>query len=546
MSEAGDSLEIKPGREPVNPVDVPKTQEAEKTSLDGILVFGQGPVIEKETRKWAQGVGKGSGSEDVNFWSDTLAKAASEIYVRGQAKQIVVMGGKTGGKEYGSEAVLIGKKIEELGVPLSAIRLEESSSNTLENIVNMLNQYPELGKKDSSVGILGSNYHIGRLRVLMEMFDVPCKSVFSAEEVVRFAAMDREDWDHGTLLDIENRLNMNEASRIPVSKRDQELGPGYYGRKTGEEQKTVYRRLQEDDVWRRVLGEIPEYWIGYLGRLTDAGKARAILQKRGDAFLSNIRSRFQIDPSVDSDAELLDKLKNVKRVPPEGKDWGEYVNIRIAREWGSKTESAIERVPRKEKDKETQVWFMRHAPTSWAREKRIQGNVDTDISLEEVTDYFKNIGVDSLSRPDVIVVSGLQRTLQTANALKSYKNWEELEVIKNPAFNERKWGVLEGKTHEEARALLLQTEGIVQSFPYVKDAQEFEKVWNDPNFRAPGGETLDEVGDRVKLGLLELQDKFPGKNILLIVHIGVFQTQRLDSQRISPLVLSKNEKGERP
>lgn len=519
--------------------DVLKSQEVEKQGVDAILVFGQGPVIEKETRKWAEGSGKGPGSEDVNFWSETLAKSASELYKRGQTREIIIMGGRTGGAEYGSEAELIGSKIEQFGIPNSAIKREEGSTNTLENIVNMLNEYPEFGKKDHSVGILGSSYHIGRLRTLMDMFDVNCKGVFSAEEVVRFAARDQEAWDQNTLLDIENRLNLNEAQRIPWSKTDKELGPGYYGRKMGEEQKNIDRRLKEDDVWRRVLSEVPEYWIGYLGRLTDLEKIRAILEKRGDSFLSDIKTKFQIDLSIDSDTELANKLKSVKRIPPEGKDWGEYVNIRIAREWGSQTQTAIEKVPGKEKDKETKVWFMRHAPTSWAREKKIQGNVETDIKPEEATDYLKSIGADNLPKPDIIVVSGLQRTFQTASALKSYREWGDLLVVKNSAFNERKWGILEGKTHEEARALLLEDQEMVQKFPYIKDPQEFQQVWGDLNFRAPNGETLGEVGDRVKLGLLELQDKFPGKNILLIAHAGVLQTQGLDFQKISPLVLNK-------
>lgn len=521
---------------------VPKSQETEKQSLDAILVFGQGPVIEKETRQWAGGAGKGVGSEDVNFWSDTLAKAASELYRRGQAREIVVMGGRTGGKEYSSEAELIGKKMEELGVPRTAIRLEESSSNTLENIVNMLNQHPELGGKDHSVGILGSDYHIGRLRVLMEMFDIHYKGVFSAEGVVKFAAMDRENWDHGTLLDIENRLNMNEASRVPVSKRDQELGPGYYGRKAGEEQKTVYRRLQEDDVWRRVLGETPEYWIGYLGRLKDAGKARTILQKRGEAFLSDIKTKFQIDLSVDSDQDLLDKLKSVKRIPPEGKDWGEYVQIRIDRDWGKRREiTAIEKIPSKEKATDIRVWFMRHAPTMWSRDGRVQGNVDTDVLPDDVLEYIKKMDTNNIPKPDMIVVSELRRTAQTAEVLRQYLNWGQIEVVRDAAFNERRWGILEGKTHQEVKDMLSSNPDMVSRYPYLVNEPEFQRIWSDPDFKAEGGESLNELGIRVNSGLSELQAKYPGKNIFLITHAGVLQTQGLKLQGISNVAIGKDQ-----
>ncbi len=318
MSEAGD-LEVSSHQEPLaKTAEAVKTQEAERPPLDALLVFGQGPVIDSESRVSAGGEVGHPVKEDVNFWSDTIATAAWELYKRKQTREIVVMGGKTGGEEYASEAQLIAGKMEKLGIPTSAIKLEQTSTNTLENIVNMLNQYPELAENGRSIGILGSNYHIGRLRVLMEMFDVPiAKNVFSSEEVFRFAARDQEEWDHGALLDIENRLNLNEA-QVPLSQRDAKLSPGYYGLQKGEERTTIDTRLKQDDVWRRVLDEIPEYWIGYLGRLNDPERARVILQKRGDVFLEQIKSRFQIDPSVASDQESIQKLRAVERAESEG------------------------------------------------------------------------------------------------------------------------------------------------------------------------------------------------------------------------------------
>ena len=181
MSEARD-LEINLQKEPVSkPAEATEMQEGEKSSLDTLLVFGQGPVIDSTTREYAEGTAKKGMpvSEDVNFWSDNIAKAAAELYLRKQTKEIVVMGGPTGGAQYDSEAGLIGKKLEKLGVPSSAIRLEKTSTNTLLNVVNLLNENPQLVGADKSIGILGSDYHIGRIRVLMDMFDIPIgKNVF--------------------------------------------------------------------------------------------------------------------------------------------------------------------------------------------------------------------------------------------------------------------------------------------------------------------------------------------------------------------------------
>lgn len=310
--------------------EVPQTQEVEKTTLDAILVFGQGPVIEEQTRVKAEIAQAKSGSEDINLWSHTLAKAAFELYSRGETREIIIMGGRTGGEGYQSEAGLIAKELhEKYNVSLDAIKLEDRSTNTLENIVNVLNAYIDAGGNYKNIGILGANQHVGRLRVLMEMFGLPNKHAFSAEEVVRFVARSSEEWDSDTLTEIENRIDMNAASRVPWSKKDQELGPGYYGTKKGEEQKTVHRRFQEEDAWRQVLGELPQYWIGYLGRLQNTQRIREILNRQGQDFLEQIKRRFDIDPASDTDTILKQKLLGVERKPPEGKNWGEYLEKRI-------------------------------------------------------------------------------------------------------------------------------------------------------------------------------------------------------------------------
>lgn len=323
-------------------MEITSIPEVQKPSLDAILVFGQGPVINRVTREHAASDKTQPGSEDINFWSHTLAQAAIELHKRKVTQRVIVMGGRTGddpgtGLTYKAEAQIIGEDLKKASVPAD---LEMSSTNTLENLVNLLNEHPGIEK--SRLGILGANQHIGRLRVLMELFDIPYQHVFSSEEVIRFAARDRDKWDQDTLLEIEQRLDMNAASRKPLSGKDKELGKGYYRQKVGTEQKTVYRRFQEEDVWRQVLDEIPEYWIGYLGRLHDVGRARTILQKRGEEFLSEIKRRFIID-LADSDKELLSKLGDVKRVPPDGSsNWGVYLEKRIVREWPDPLKKELE------------------------------------------------------------------------------------------------------------------------------------------------------------------------------------------------------------
>lgn len=332
MSEAGTGIEGNLPKEAelvAKPADIPNTPEVKKPSLDAILIFGQGPVMEKESRKKAGEVAKESGSEDINLWSQTLARAAAELYKRGATREIIIMGGKTGGNSYASEADLIAKTLRETyQIPENAIKLEATSTNTLENLVNVLNIYFDGNEKYKDIGVLGTNYHLARIRLLMDLFNIQYKTAFSAEEVVRFAAREGEKWDDKTLLEIEHRLDTVEAGKIPT-----EYAPGYFPQKEGTEKKDVLRRALEEDVWSRALLEIPEYWLGYLGRLGNGEKLKQILASQDQNIL---KEKFGIDVSLDNDVVIKEKLLKVQRKMPDLEEW-----IR-ERDWPTKSQAKLE------------------------------------------------------------------------------------------------------------------------------------------------------------------------------------------------------------
>lgn len=551
--ETGVSIEV------IAPVQAPKTHEVEKSSLDALLVFGQGPVLEGETRMHAASAKAAHGSEDVNLWSHTLAQAASELYHRGQTREIIVMGGKTGGDAYGSEAELISSELQKLGVPVSAIKLEKGSTNTLTNIVNMLNEQSQITQEGFDLGILGSNQHLGRLRVLMDLFCIPYRHAFSAEEVVRFAARDKEEWDDQTLLEIEQRLDVNAAARRPLSKRDQELGPGYYGRKQGEEQKNVYRRRQEEQVWQEALFKIPEYWIGYLGQLNDASRIITILDKWDKRFpelkfLDDIRNRFGIALSDDEET-LRKKLAGVERKAPSGGSWIGYLEGQIKEEWGEQEKPAHQPVALASRETPanveterptTNLWFLRHAPTSWNKEKRVQGNADTHVMPEALAGYLDRFDFARVS-PDVVIVSALSRSEETARALQQRMGWEGLQIVVEPLLNERKWGIFEGKTHPEVRELLLSDHDLLNQYPYLEadlqNPSDAWRIWTDGDFKAPGGESLRDVYERVIKGLAHIHEQYVGKRIVSVVHAGVLQSLGLDTKAVSAIKVQKDSDG---
>jgi uncharacterized SAM-binding protein YcdF (DUF218 family) len=328
MSESGAEIPQVTQREGGSK-DAPKTAEKAKPSLDAILIFGQGPVVEKDTRQKASEVAEKGATEDINLWSKALAQAAAELYKRGQTREFIVMGGQTGGKDFASEAELITKEMESFGVSANAIKIENRSTNTLENLTNVLNDYLDKDRQEKSLGILTANYHLSRTRMLMGKFGIPYKTAFSAEEVLRYVAREGENWDNEKLLEIEKKLNMGEASKVPVSAKDKV--DIYFQSKQGTEKKNIVRRGQEDDFWSKALLEVPEYWMGYVGRLQSGERIRQILSNQDQNMLAE---KFNIHVTSDTDEVIKQKLLAITRKLPDlekgiGQDWPEETKAKL-------------------------------------------------------------------------------------------------------------------------------------------------------------------------------------------------------------------------
>ncbi|MDO8583093.1 MAG: ElyC/SanA/YdcF family protein [bacterium] len=286
-----------------------------------LLVFGLGPVVDKKTKQQADKTQALPGEEDINFWSKTAALAVKELVEKKQVAEIIIMGGATGGVQFQTEAQLISNELRDLHITETPIRREDSSDNTLSNIVNFLNQYEDVPHSPTNrhFGLMAANYHLPRVRLLMDLFKIKYDTAFSNEEIIRLTARENEDEKDGqkTLTEIEKRLDMNEASRIPWSKTDYEMGPGYYNLKSGTEQKSIHRRGQEENVFTRALLETPEYWIMYVGQLQSESRIREILKGQD---LKMLKDRFEIDLSEDI-SKIKEKLVAIPRVVPNLDEW---------------------------------------------------------------------------------------------------------------------------------------------------------------------------------------------------------------------------------
>lgn len=147
---------------------------------------------------------------------------------------------------------------------------------------------------------------------------------------------------------------------------------------------------------------------------------------------------------------------------------------------------------------------MRHGETDFNREGRYQGSIDT--SLNEAGRRQVVAALEALRPFPIrqIVSSPLARARESAEIVAEAL---AVPIEDHVAFVERRFGILEGLTRAE----------MLERHP---------GVWRDGLNRqfhagAPEGESLFELGIRVRQGLSELYRRHGGKTVLLVCHGGV-------------------------
>lgn len=154
----------------------------------------------------------------------------------------------------------------------------------------------------------------------------------------------------------------------------------------------------------------------------------------------------------------------------------------------------------------TPFGLMRHAPTEWNREKRLQGQDDSPLLVESVT-LARNWG--ERLRPlgwDRILASDLGRTRRTAELVnRALKVPLELDS----RLREKDWGRWTGENLSR----------IAAAAPGHLAALESEG-WT---FRPPDGEDRLEVWRRSSEALRDAGQRWPGRRILVVTHEGVIK-----------------------
>lgn len=201
---------------------------------------------------------------------------------------------------------------------------------------------------------------------------------------------------------------------------------------------------------------------------------------------------------------------------------------------GSSISTGSTITPERNEAETTRFTILRHAPTTYNREGRIQGNIQSEVDPEAVLGWWEKTAPNITSKPDLIVASGLKRTAQTANIILEKKGWQ-VPVVNDPRLNERKWGILEGLTHDEARELL------AKDYPEARTIPDLSDLIDSPGFRVEGAEAPEEVAERARLALWDIADKYPGKNIMIVGHLGVMKFLGLDSKGINRFILRSDK-----
>ncbi len=152
----------------------------------------------------------------------------------------------------------------------------------------------------------------------------------------------------------------------------------------------------------------------------------------------------------------------------------------------------------------TRICLVRHGETEWNAERRIQGQIDIGLNdtgrrqAVAAGRWLKGAGVVALYSSD------LKRAWTTALAIGAEIGLAPVPV---PEMRERRYGVFEGLTYDEARAR------------YPDGYGAFEG--RNADYAFENGESLKAMFARVTDKLQQIAAAHPGRNVVVVLHGGV-------------------------
>ena len=152
----------------------------------------------------------------------------------------------------------------------------------------------------------------------------------------------------------------------------------------------------------------------------------------------------------------------------------------------------------------TTLLLIRHGETAWNAEHRIQGQLDIPLSPLGIAQSMRLADCLASEQIDAVYSSGLARAWLTATPVAQRHG---LEVVAEPRLRERSFGYFEGLTLDE----------IAQHH-----AEDFAH-WRarDPAWQMRGGESGQQLIDRVLDAVTDIAARHTGRTVVLISHGGV-------------------------
>ena len=155
----------------------------------------------------------------------------------------------------------------------------------------------------------------------------------------------------------------------------------------------------------------------------------------------------------------------------------------------------------------TTILLARHGETDWNSERRWQGHADqplNDVGREQAHELAESLACRAI---DVVYSSDLARAHETALIVAERL---QLPVEVDPGLREVDVGDWSGRVHTELQEL--DPDG-------YRRWQDGGKGWN-------GGESYEEMGERVVAAVLRLAERHPGRTLLLVTHGGSIRACR--------------------
>ena len=149
----------------------------------------------------------------------------------------------------------------------------------------------------------------------------------------------------------------------------------------------------------------------------------------------------------------------------------------------------------------TEITIVRHGETIWNVEQRIQGHSNSQLSENGVVQAGLVAGALAKREFDVLISSDLQRAVETASIINKQL---ALSYECTAKLRERSFGRVEGMNFDEMK----------KHFP-----DEFRRYKaRDPKFAFPGGESLEQLYQRVTSEIERITRKYAGQKVLIVAH----------------------------